>query len=418
MDEFKRKPVNRLTQDINATPTPAQQNVTPQVPEAPVVVPTQPAGTSVHAPQPIADTSKSSAVKPKKSKKKRILLVASTLLGIIVLVAIGGLIWYSVQLSAVNSADTTKKFVQIKSGSSPSMIANTLKEEGVIRSQTAFLWYTRLEGVQNQLQAGSYRLSPSESTQEIVGHLVNGKVDTFDVTLFPGATLVDNTSTPSDKKYDVTTALRRAGFTDQEITAGLSADYSDYATTLFQGRPAGADLEGYIYGETYRLSSSATVEDVLRASFEQYWKVIQTNNLVAAFQARGMSLYEGITLASIIQRESGGDDKAQIAQVFYKRLGKGMPLGSDVTYQYVADKLGVARDTNLESPYNTRIKVGLPPGPIAVPGGAALIAAANPAAGDYEYFLSGDDDITYFATTLEEHEANIRNHCQQKCQII
>ena len=92
-----------------------------------------------------------------------------------------------------------------------------------------------------------------------------------------------------------------------------------------------------------------------------------------------------------------------------------MMLGSDVTYQYIADCDGLVRDPGLESPYNTRVVTGLTPGPIAVPGLAALKAVADPATTDYVYFLSGDDDVTYFARTNEEHEANIRDHCQVKC---
>ena len=124
-------------------------------------------------------------------------------------------------------------------------------------------------------------------------------------------------------------------------------------------------------------------------------------------------------MASIIQREViTAADAAQVAQVFKKRYDMGMQLGSDVTYQYIADKTGQARNVNLDSPYNTRRYAGLPPGPISTPGLAALKAVAQPAKGDYLYFLSGDDDKTYFARTNEEHEKNIRNHCQEKCQII
>ena len=93
-----------------------------------------------------------------------------------------------------------------------------------------------------------------------------------------------------------------------------------------------------------------------------------------------------------------------------------MNLGSDVTYQYAADKLGVARDTQLDSPYNTRVHKGLPPGPIATPGLSALNAVANPAQTDYLFFLSGDDNVTYFAKTDAEHIANAKAHCRQKCQ--
>jgi UPF0755 protein len=139
---------------------------------------------------------------------------------------------------------------------------------------------------------------------------------------------------------------------------------------------------------------------------------------VAKFKTRGLTLYQGITLASIVQRESGGGDEAQIASVFYNRLRIDMVLGSDVTYQYAADKAGVPRDVNLDSPYNTRRYPGLPPGPIAAPGLRALLGVANPAQTDYLYFLSGDDDVTYYGTTLAEHEKNIADHCKEKCQIL
>ncbi len=92
-----------------------------------------------------------------------------------------------------------------------------------------------------------------------------------------------------------------------------------------------------------------------------------------------------------------------------------MPLGSEVTFEYAAKKLGVAATPTLDSPYNTRIYPGLPPGPIATPGVDAMKAVANPASGDYLYFLSGDDGKTYFAMTDAEHERNITDHCQQKC---
>lgn len=419
MDEFKRKPVNRLEPikapenpsvpvaqqpqsaldpsantnvipNTNSAPTPAQQNVTPQFVEQPAF-----------NPQPIEGAT---APKPRKSKKKALLLGLFGLLGVLLLAAVGLFVWYNAQLAPVDSEKTEKVVVTVVSGTTPTGIADLLKEKDLIRSQSVFLWYTRAEGVQNLLQAGTYRLSPSESTQEIVKHLQGGNVDTFDITFLPGATLAENRK-----------AFINSGYTEAEVDAGLSTTFT---SPLFEGKPASADLEGYIYGDTYRFGSDATVQEVLNHVFETYYGVVQKNDLVAKFKTQNLSLYEGITLASIIQRESIGGDEPQIAQVFYKRLAIGMPLGSDVTYQYAADKLGVPRDTNLESPYNTRIKTGLPPGPISVPGINALKAVASPAPGDYIYFLSGDDDVTYYGRTLEEHEANIVNHCKVKCQII
>ena len=211
--------------------------------------------------------------------------------------------------------------------------------------------------------------------------------------------------------------LIAAGYGDAEVDAALSKSYD---SPLFEGKPASADLEGYIYGETYSFGTDTSVEAILEHVFEEFYSVIEENGLVAKYQAQGLSLYEGITLASIIQREASqkGDDMPQIAQVFYSRLELGMPLGSDVTYQYIADKTGVARDPGLDSPYNTRRYAGLPPGPIATPGEKALLAVAAPAQGNYLYFLSGDDNVTYFGRTLDEHEANIVSHCQEKCKII
>ena len=121
-------------------------------------------------------------------------------------------------------------------------------------------------------------------------------------------------------------------------------------------------------------------------------------------------------MASIIQREvSNPEDQRIVAQVFYRRLAEGMRLESDVTYQYICDKLGVPRDVKYDSPYNTRLYAGLPIGPISNPGRSALLAVASPADTNYLYFLSGDNDITYFAYTNEEHEQNRENYCAIKC---
>lgn len=361
-------------------------------------------------PLPIDD--QASGLKIKKCMNKRTILIASGLvLAIIIGTAAGSFAWYNNQLKPVGSDISQLKLITVESGSTPGQISKLLESESLIRSSRAFDIYTRLSGQQNKLQAGSYRLSPAESTPQIVEHLVNGSVDEFSITFYPGATLVDNTD--SDKKYDVTTVLRKAEYSDEEIVAAFKASYD---SPLFAGRPAGADLEGYIYGQTYNFSTGAKLTDILSRTFEEFYSVVEENDLIKKFSDHGLNLYQGITLASIVQREaSDATEQKQVAQVFYSRLDQGMILGSDVTYQYIADKTGVPRDTNLDSPYNTRRFGGLPPGPIASPGLSALLAVANPASGDYLYFLAGDDDKVYFAKTLAEHEANIINHCVVKC---
>lgn len=338
-------------------------------------------------------------------RRNRLWWIIGGIVAAVAMLAATTIAMYHLALAPVNSANTTPQTIEIVSGTTPNQIAELLKSESLIRSELAFAVYTRLHGIQNNLQAGTYELSQSQSTRDIAAALTKGPVvKEFEVTFLPGGTLADH------KKV-----LMGVGFSETEIDAAFTARYDH---PLFEGRPASADLEGYIYGETHRFIVGTSVEDVLTRYFDDYYAAVRQHDLVGHYQAQGLSLYQGITLASIIQRESGGDDKAQIAQVFLTRLARGMELGSDVTYQYIADKLGVPRDVNLDNPYNTRRYPGLPPGPIASPGVDALIAAGSPADGDYLYFLSGDDNVTYFARTLAEHEENIRQHCQQKCQII
>lgn len=338
-------------------------------------------------------------------KKKWIIAgVVTIVLALIAAFAVG-FVWYQSQLVAVTD-DTSKRVkVTIVSGSTPSGIAEQLEKAGVIRSKVAFGIYTKLTGTENKLKAGAYSLQPSLSTPTIVDHLVTGKEDTFTVTFLPGDTLESNRA-----------ELISSGFSETDVDAALGKTYD---RPLFAGKPATADLEGYLYGETLQFGVNATVEDVLDGFFSLFEQVIDENNLVAGFEKQGLTLYEGITLASIVQREiNGAEDQRQVAGVFYNRMEQGMNLGSDVTYQYIADKTGVARTPTLQSPYNTRIHTGLPPGPIAVPGKTALIAVANPAQNKYLFFLSGDDDKTYFGKTEKEHQENINNHCQKKCLIL
>jgi UPF0755 protein len=354
--------------------------------------------------------------KPKKNIKKLILWIFGGIIALLVLLGVGAGFWYQSSLGPVNKDDKGRIRVEIVAGSSPAGIAETLKEKKVIQNVLAFDIYTRLSGTRSSLQAGTYSLSPSESVSEIVKHLTSGKTDEISLTFFPGGTLTDPSDKPLKEKTDVSSVLLRAGYSEDEIKSALSKTYSH---PLFTDKPAGTTLEGYVYGETYNFSSGATVEEILERTFDEMYKQIQDNNLVEGFKAQGLNLYEGITLASIIQREvSGQTDQKQVAQVFYKRLHEGMALGADSTFIYGAQLLGATPSVDLASPYNTRVHTGLPPGPIASPGVTALIAVAAPASGDYLYFVSGDDGKNYFSRTLEEHEANTRQHCHVNCSLF
>lgn len=339
-------------------------------------------------------------------KFRRILLriiciAAAIIIGVVASLAI----WFNVQLTPVNKDISQLKKITIAAGSTSSQIGQELEKQAIIRSSTVFNICVKLFNKNNVLKAGTYHLSPAETTPQIIEHLSKGLVDQFSITFYPGATLTDATK-----------VLGNAGYSDQEIAAALKKTYD---SPLFIDKPSTADLEGYVYGETYNFNTGSTVEDILKTTFNEFYSQIQKYKLIEGFKSHGLNLFQGITLASIVQREDSNPKyQGQVAQVFYLRLQLGMLLGSDVTYQYIADKTGVPRDPNLDSPYNTRRFTGLPPGPIASPGLPALMAVADPATGDYLYFLAGDDKIVYFAHTLAEHEANIANHCQENCSTL
>ena len=361
-------------------------------------------------------------MKKMKIKKRRLwLIIVSAVVAVAGVVILGSVIWYKQMLRPVNAGARQKISVEIASGDTAQGIAKKLEDKKIIRSAFAMTIYLKLNNVTGTFNKGVYSFTQDQDVASVLKHLLGGKPDRRSVLFYPGATLRDKTSTPATQKTDVASALKRAGYNDEQITTAFAATYTG---TVLKSKPATADLEGYIYGDTYFLPSDATAQQALQRAISELDRVVTENNLEKKFAARGLSLYQGLTLASIVQRESIGcpgkttcEDMRRIASVFYNRLKKDMPLGSDVTYHYAADKAGVARSHTLNSPYNTRIHKGLPPGPIASPGLAALNAAADPAQEDYLYFLSGDDNVTYFAKTEAEHKANITAHCAKKCQL-
>lgn len=316
-----------------------------------------------------------------------------------------GYTWYQQQLSPVSEDTSQRVRVIIAEGMTPSAIAQLLEDEGVIRNKMAFSIHAKLTGVENRLKAGTYSLQPSLPTTAIISNLVDGKQDTFRITFLPGDTLANNRQKIID-----------AGFSEDDVDAALNKSYD---RTLFASKPVEADLEGYIFGETYEFTAAATPETILNRTFDEFEAFIIENNLSSAYKKQKLTLYQGITLASIIQKEvSGEKDSRQVAQVFFKRLNEGLPLGADATFVYAAKKAGQQPTVDFESRYNTRKYKGLPPGPISVPGVHALLAVANPAQGDFLYFVSGDDGKNYFSRTLNEHEANTRAHCKKNCALF
>lgn len=360
-------------------------------------------------PAPLPDTAPTSL----RRKVPKMWLAIVSLLLVVMASVIAGYFWYSAQLQPVNAADTVRRSVVVQTGATADEIGTLLVEKGLIRNKLAYTIYTRLHNARSTLQTGEYRIAPNESMSEVIAHITAGKSDTFSLTLYPGATLYDPTATADAKRTDAYTMLRRAGYGDSEIRTAFAKQYEG---TIFAGKPTGSSLEGYVYGETYQFNTGASVEQVLKRTFDEYEKAIKDSGIEAAAKQRGMSLYQAITLASIIHGEvRDPEEQRQVAQVFYRRLEQGIPLGSDVTFYYAAQQQNQPVVADFPSPYNTRLHAGLPPGPVSTPGLSALKAVASPAPGDYLYFVSGDDGRTHFSKTLEEHNRLTAQYCTKLC---
>lgn len=344
-----------------------------------------------------------------KKTKKNILL--GVFFGVILLVVILMSVAFFRYKSDISYSrdDKTVFRMTVASGDNISSVAEKLKSNDLISSKFSFELYAKLNKKTN-IKAGNYELTKAMTIPDILNRLNEGqKIKTFSVMFLPGGTVSMAKKT-----------LISVGYSENEVKEALSMDYSNEFPQLFKNKPKDADLEGFLYGETHTFENGTSAKDIVRRFLKDFEKVVIDLKLEEKFKKQGLTLYEGITLASIVQRETLADfeDQKMVAGVFFNRIKSGMNLGSDVTYQYIADKLGVERRVDLDSPYNLRRYSGLTPTPISTPSVNALRAVAEPSTHNYIFFLSGDDDKTYFGITEKEHNENIKKHCQKKCLII
>ncbi len=340
---------------------------------------------------------------PKRRTTRRLLMVAAVLLLLIVGATVTVRHIYFEGLKPVTAVSSKPQLVTIEKGSSVEQIAKQLKDAGLIRSAWAFKLYVSSKNVREGLEAGTYSLDPSQSVAEIVSQLTHGKVATNLVTIIPGQTL-----------KQIRTTLINYGFKADDVDAAL--DPGNYAgNPALVDLPAGASLEGYIYPESYQKDANTEPQTLITVSLQEMNRRL-TPDLRTAFGQQGLSTYQAITLASIIEQEvSNQGDRNQAAQVFLSRIRQGILLGSDVTAFYGAAKAGQSASTSYDSPYNTHLYRGLPPGPIGNVSQSSLEAVAHPANTDWLYFVTGDDGTTHFSRTLEEHNAAAAQYCHKLC---
>ncbi|MBB1503454.1 endolytic transglycosylase MltG [Candidatus Saccharibacteria bacterium] len=399
----------------------------------------------------------SESPRPAKSSEKPMKKVKRILLSFFILLFLAGLFgggyyWYSLQpVSSANcrfdsakaAAESNEKesnsvceyqTIEISAGESVKQIANNLKQADLIRNPLAFELYARINNLHAKLKTGKYSFRKTMSARAIAKQLVNGVVssDVFNLTILPGTNLLGD---KGKSQTGIIHQFRTLGYSEEEINQALTKHYDNpvlkglYADENKLSNPdipAKLALEGYLYGETYQFYNHEKLENVITTILNQINDVVVSNQLEEKFKARGFTLREGITLASIIQKEANTEDMPGVSMVFQNRLKQGIALGSDVTATYAADITGIDRTnaTNADilavnSLYNTRKFPGLPPGPIAVPSKAALLAVAEPDSSKASmlYFLTGDDGLMYYSRTDAEHNQKIRDHCQKLCKV-
>lgn len=333
---------------------------------------------------------------------KRVMLVCGIFILLLVLATAGIWRYYEETLRPVSDAAPVRT-VMIQSGSSMTQIADMLENMKIIRSSWTFQAYVRREGVGADLQAGTYSLSGSQDVQSIVSQLTHGKVQDQLVTILPGQRL-----------DQIEQSLINDGFSKTSVEAALQPTQYEGMAALVD-KPTGNSLEGYLYPDSFERTSNTQPSDIIRESINEMQTHL-TPSIRQAFANEGLSTYQGITLASVVEQEvNTPSDMAQAAQVFLKRISIGMPLGSDVTAMYGSRLAGQGTSLSYDTPYNTLIHTGLPPTPISNVNQNALNAVAHPAGTSWLYFVTGDNGTTYFSQTLQQQQQNTAQYCHKLC---
>lgn len=290
--------------------------------------------------------------------------------------------------------------VVIPPGSSAEAIGEILRDAGLVRSASQFETAVRAAGVDASLQSGTYELITGSSIQEIIEELRAGpRIVVFDVTIREGLRVTEIIEVLAEAS-----GIEPGFFVDALESGVVETDIVDLPDA-----PTVTDWEGLLFPDTYRFSEQATPADMLGRlanTMEQRMDAVDWSGLEAA----GFTRYEGIIIASLIESEVRvGEERPLVSSVIRNRLTDGARLDIDATVLYA---MGIrdpaAIDVEFESPYNTRLVAGLPPGPISAPGLAALEAAAAPADTEFRYYVLASEDGSHaFAETLEEHNANV-----------
>jgi UPF0755 protein len=331
------------------------------------------------------------------------------------------------ELSLPNSVDDTPMHFVIEPGTPARQIGSNLQDAGLIADDLLFEAYVRVNGLDDRLEAGTFVLNPSMSLPKIASALLDARASSVTVTVPEGwrrEQIVD-LLVEKDLFGEGEESIQAARYAEKTASGDLSGlDPSRYP--FLQERPAGTSLEGYLFPDTYEIAAAdATAEDLLERQLNAFSERVAPRHQEAIAQgATDLDIYGVLTLASIVEREAVvPDERPAIAAVYLNRLANGIKLDADPTVQYAMGYQPDSRQwwktpvfleeySGVDSPYNTYLYAGLPPGPIASPGLASIEAVLFPDEHDYLYFVALPDGSGghVFANTFEEHQENVRRY--------
>ncbi len=363
-----------------------------------------------------------------KRRGPRAAIISVLLLGLLIF---GGVYfaWTTVTdvFQPVNSSQPNSVAFVIQSGENGAQIADALQSKGLIRNSLAFRIWARIKGLDTQLQAGAYNLSPSMTIDQIIGQLLHGQPDAIPVTILEGWRIeqIAHKFAHNDSAYPPLTKFNEQDFLNYALHPPRFPDAANYP--FLKSIPAGSSMEGFLFPDTYLIPVNATARDVVNLMLTEFNTKVQQNHLDTLAKQNKLSLYQMVILASIVQREAlFDDDRPLVASVYWNRIYKpnaetASLLDADPTVQYARDSAPGTKTywTPLNdsgrliaptSPWNTYTHQGFPPTPICSPGLASLEGAASPAQTAYYFFLSKPDGHNVYAKTNAEFQMDVQKY--------
>ncbi|MCU7557180.1 endolytic transglycosylase MltG [Macrococcus capreoli] len=349
-------------------------------------------------------------------------LLSSIIIGVILigvcLIGLGSYFYINASQKPLNPNDKSTTKIEVLPGESATMIGEKLEKEKIIKNSTMFKYYLKFNNISN-FQAGSYEFSPSMTYKQIAKSLQKGEVYipvAFKMSIPEGKT-IDQIADVVAQNTKITKEEFLKAVNDPEFVKKMQKKHPKLITNDVFNKNIKYPLEGYLFPATYDFTeknptTEEIVEKMLKATEENafpLWDKYGGIVIKEQGKEKRLTFHEFLTFSSLVEREASGlTDRAKIASVFINRMAENpeMPLQTDPTVLYALGRhksVTYEDDLKVESPYNTYIHTGLPPGPIATSGRESMESVLNPAKTEYLYFLAAKDGKNYFSKTYDEH---------------